>query len=102
MDEQYHFQWGGGTWKGNVQIHHSYSRISSNSNSHHFSQGSSSDYAPVPCSASRSEKNIAILLLWYTEPELLQLKNSDIKLTDITIKHHVAIQNIFQKHHAFM
>ena len=52
MHKDYHSQWAWGTWKENVQIHHSYSKISSNFP--RFFQGSSSDYGPAPCKASKS------------------------------------------------
>jgi hypothetical protein len=59
MYEDYHFQLAWGTWKENVQIHHSYSKISLNSP--HFSQDSSSDYGHAPCSASKSKTNTVLL-----------------------------------------
>jgi hypothetical protein len=56
--EDYHSQWAWGTWKDSVQIHHNYSKISSNFS--RFCQDSSSDYDPAPCKASKSEKKTCI------------------------------------------
>jgi hypothetical protein len=60
MHEDYHSQWAWGTWKESVQIHHSYSKISSNFP--RFCQGSSSDYGPAPCKASKSGEKKLVLL----------------------------------------
>jgi len=68
MHKDYHSQWAWGTWKENVQIHHSYSKISSNFP--RFFQGSSSDYGPAPCKASKSgEKNRIIIFFKETETD---------------------------------
>lgn len=86
MHEDYHSQWALDTWKENVQIHHSYSKISSNFP--HFSQDSSSYCGPALCKASKSEKKKLVLLLFFsrkleriTSMELLDMKPSEEKKT---------------------
>lgn len=82
MHEDYHSQWAWGTWKESVQIHHSYSKISSNFP--RFCQGSSSDYGPAPCKASKSgEKNLYYYIFQVNWNRALQMELSVMKPTDI-------------------
>jgi hypothetical protein len=64
--EDYHSQWARDTWKESVQIHHSYSKISSKFP--RFCQDSSLDYDPTPCKASKSGKKLVLIKLQITNP----------------------------------